>query len=457
MRFQYLALSLFGVLLILPDSEVFAQRGGRGRGGYGGGGASRGGGGYSGGGARGGFGGGGESHGGGYGGGGPRGGGYGGEPRGGGGYGGGEPRGGGGYGGEAGARPGAGNYAGAGSRPGAGNYAGAPGSYAGSRPGAGNYAGAPGSSSRAYPGTGTGQVGSNLGQAGSNLGQVGSNFGQAGSNLGQVGSNLGQAGSNLGQNLGQVGDNLGQAASNWAGRPYGSYYNGWGNLAGLAGTYAGLANYYPNYGAAWYAGYPNAWWSTGLTDGSVYTNPGYTTVAGQVGLPAQPAAYDYGSNVVVQPDGVYVNGDSAGTPQQYFNQANQIASAGRAAPPDSNTKWLPLGVFAVVEGNATNSDDVFQLAVSPEGLIRGNYNNVQTKQVDKITGSVDKTTQRAAWTIGSDKLPVYEAGIANLTKNSTPILVQLGGGQTHQVTLVRLQPPKQPAGTASGAGGTPQP
>jgi hypothetical protein len=59
---------------------------------------------------------------------------------------------------------------------------------------------------------------------------------------------------------------------------------------------------------------------------------------------------------------------------------------------------------------------------------------------------VDKSSQRAAWTIGSDKTPVYEAGIANLTKNSAPILVQLGGGQSHQMTLVRLQPPAQDSG-----------
>jgi hypothetical protein len=182
--------------------------------------------------------------------------------------------------------------------------------------------------------------------------------------------------------------------------------------------------------------------------GSVYTNPGYGATASQVGLANQPTAYDYGSNVVAQPDAVYVNGDSVGTPQQYADQASQIAASGRSAQPDPSTKWLPIGVFAVVEGNATSSDDVFQLAVSPEGVIRGNYHNVKTKQVEKISGSVDKASLRAAWTIGDDKTPVYDAGIANLTKNSTPILVQLGGGQTHQMTLVRLQAPQQQAAAA---------
>jgi hypothetical protein len=180
-----------------------------------------------------------------------------------------------------------------------------------------------------------------------------------------------------------------------------------------------------------------------MMSSSVYTNPGYGATAGQLGLAAQPTAYDYGSNVVVQPDTVYVNGDSVGTPQRYADQASQIAGNGQSAQPGQATRWLPLGVFAVVEGNATSSDDVFQLAVSPEGVIRGNFNNVKTRQVDRISGSVDRTSQRAAWTIGNDKMPVYDAGIANLTKNSTPILIHLDGGQTNQLTLVRLQPPQQ--------------
>jgi hypothetical protein len=191
--------------------------------------------------------------------------------------------------------------------------------------------------------------------------------------------------------------------------------------------------------------------------GSTYANPGYGATAGQLGLAQQPMAYDYGSNVVVQPDAVYVNGDSVGTPQQYADQASQIAGTGRSAQPDQATQWLPLGVFAVVEGNATNSDDVFQLAVSREGVIRGNYNNIKTKEVEKITGSVDKASQRAAWTIGDDKAPVYDAGIANLTKNSTPVLVHIGNGQSRQMTLVRLQPPPQQQPSAANGAGPGQP
>lgn len=203
---------------------------------------------------------------------------------------------------------------------------------------------------------------------------------------------------------------------------------------------------YPAYNTARLAAYPNAWRPAQYVGNSLYVNPGYAATARLLGLAAAPAAYDYGGNVVTQSNAVYVNGDSAGSPQDYSNQASQVASAGQAAPAD-DSQWMPLGVFAAVEGTETNSDDVFQLAVNADGVLRGNYHNLRNNEVTPITGSVDKSTQKAAWTIGSDQTPVYEVGIANLTKDQTPMLVHNGDGQIHQMSLVRLpEPPPQGAG-----------
>ena len=58
-----------------------------------------------------------------------------------------------------------------------------------------------------------------------------------------------------------------------------------------------------------------------------------------------------------------------------------------------------------------------------------------------MSGAVDKATQRTAWTIGNDQTPVYEAGLANLTKDQTPILLHTEDGQTRQVSLIRLPQP----------------
>lgn len=208
---------------------------------------------------------------------------------------------------------------------------------------------------------------------------------------------------------------------------------------------------YGAYDAARWAAYPGAWNPTRVVSNSFYTNPGYGALAAGLGMAAVAAPHDYGGNVVVQPNAVYVNGDPAGTPQEYAAQAGQIASQGQAEPP-AETQWQPIGVFAAVQGDATDSDDVFQLAVSPQGTIRGNYHNRKSDEALPMTGSVDVKTQRVAWTIGGDKFPIYEAGIANLTKDAAPMLVHLEDGTSNQMTLIRLPDPGAGAAAATGQG-----
>ena len=184
-----------------------------------------------------------------------------------------------------------------------------------------------------------------------------------------------------------------------------------------------------------------AWHPKNLTSPSIYTKPSYGQLVAGLGVPAQPLMYDYGGNVVIQKDSVYVNGVFLGTPQQYAEQAAQIAAAGVTDPP-AETKWLPLGVFAIVEGTATTSDEVFLIAIDQRGIIRGNYHNVKVNQLIAISGSIDPRSQRAAWTSGDDKLPVYEAGVGNLTKDATTMLVHLPDGTSHQMSLIRLAQPQ---------------
>lgn len=49
---------------------------------------------------------------------------------------------------------------------------------------------------------------------------------------------------------------------------------------------------------------------------------------------------------------------------------------------------------------------------------------------------MDQKTQRAAWTVGENKTPVYEAGLANLTKDETTILAHDESGNSRQLSLV---------------------
>ena len=151
--------------------------------------------------------------------------------------------------------------------------------------------------------------------------------------------------------------------------------------------------------------------------------------------------YDYGNNVTYQDNSVYVNGETVGTGEQYYDQAASLASTGAAAeaPPDGD--WLPLGVFALTKSDKTKSDVSLQLAVNKQGVIRGNSTDTVTNKNQVIQGSVDKQTQRVAFTVGDNTTNVVETGLYNLTKDEAPCLIHFGKDKTEQWLLVRMQKP----------------
>ena len=73
----------------------------------------------------------------------------------------------------------------------------------------------------------------------------------------------------------------------------------------------------------------------------------------------------------------------------------------------------------------------------------GNYYNVLTNNTLPVRGAVDKKTQRAAWTVGDRKEPIYEVGVANLTKSETTMLVHFGKDRTQQWSLIRIEQPEE--------------
>jgi len=77
--------------------------------------------------------------------------------------------------------------------------------------------------------------------------------------------------------------------------------------------------------------------------------------------------------------------------------------------------------------------------VNKQGVIRGNYTHMTTDTFEPIQGSVDKKTQRVAFTVGDNKTNVVETGIYNLTKDEAPCLIHFGKDRTEQWLLVRLK------------------
>jgi hypothetical protein len=213
------------------------------------------------------------------------------------------------------------------------------------------------------------------------------------------------------------------------------------NYLRTTGAYVrhGFPNYY--FTPTWFRAHPVAWAPSRWLVPSIWAVPAWTSLAVYCGITAPPILYDYGSSVVIDNNNVYFNGDPFGTAEQYADQAAQFADRGREAKPPPTEEWQPLGVFGLVQGDEQISQNIFQLAINKAGVIRGNYYDAVADNNLPVYGSVDPTTQRAAWSIGEKKTIVFEAGLNNLTQEQTTVLVHYGKERTQQMLLVRIPDP----------------
>jgi hypothetical protein len=201
---------------------------------------------------------------------------------------------------------------------------------------------------------------------------------------------------------------------------------------------------YNSFSPTWYRAHPAAWRVPAWPAATFWRWTPYVTVATFCGYPATPVIYDYGTTLVYEDNRVYYNAEPIATADEYADQAIQIAAVGQAAKPSDKEEWTPLGVFGMIQGDEKDANNIFQLAINKDGVIRGNYYNVLTDTTTPVYGSVDKKTQRAAWTVGERKDTVYETGLGNLSQPETQMLVHFGKERTQQWTLIRLeQPPEE--------------
>ena len=185
------------------------------------------------------------------------------------------------------------------------------------------------------------------------------------------------------------------------------------------------------------AGYAAADWAA-----AVWTTANWATVGSWLGYgSAEPYSYNYGNSIVYQDGEVYYGSQAAGTAQQYYQEAVELASSTASANAASDAQWLPLGVFGLMANGKKTPDMVFQLAVDKNGTIRGNYFDQVTQTNLPVTGAVNKQSQRVAWKVAAGQGLVVETGLDNLTQNESTALVHFGADRTEQDLLVRMQQP----------------
>ena len=160
----------------------------------------------------------------------------------------------------------------------------------------------------------------------------------------------------------------------------------------------------------------------------------------------QPAYYDFSpeGNVIVGEDFVKVNGEPIATPDEFAQNAADLATVAGPANEEAASKeeWLPLGTFAV-SGDPKDLEParIVQLAVSKNGIVAGTLFNTKTDKAQTIQGQVDKQTQRVALRLGDSDNIVFETGLYNLTQNEVPVLVHFGSDKVENYLLVRLEHP----------------
>ncbi len=251
----------------------------------------------------------------------------------------------------------------------------------------------------------------------------------------------------------------GVAARGFAAGPHG-YAAGFARVSpadryATATTVRGSFHDWNDFGLGWYTNHPGAWIAAGWAAGSCWYPCSWATLDDYVDFAnGEPIYYNYGTSVVYQDDGVYVDGQDAGTPTEYYNQAQTLASQGTQAAASSDGDWLPLGVFLLTKNGEKTSHDVFQLAINKQGILRGNFQDSADKVTEPIHGSANLQTQRVAFTVGDKTSPVIETGLYNLTKDEAPALVHLGPDRTEQWLFVGLKNPATPAAGAPPTDGS---
>ena len=230
-------------------------------------------------------------------------------------------------------------------------------------------------------------------------------------------------------NAGQIRDNIGNRYDNLFTPQW------WRDHPGMANAY------WQNFGKYQYA--RNHWWRP-----AAWAALG-SWVAGSYW--ESPAYYDYGEGIYYEDEQVYAGGKPVASAEEYYQQASDLATS---APPAqaSETEWLPLGVFAISRVQATDSNALLQLAVDKDGVIAGTYYNTSTDIGRPVRGTVDKKTQRAAWTFSDGKNTdiIMETGLFNLTQDQTEALVHFGKEKTQQWLMVRLDQPKDTESAKEG-------
>jgi len=264
-------------------------------------------------------------------------------------------------------------------------------------------------------------------------------------------------------------------------------YNNYGYHGGAYG-YHPYNGYHPYYGYGAYNPTSMMWTAAGitsLTELTTFLGMSAISSATNGSKNKQPPSY---SNITYNNGNVYVDGQATGSASDFYKQAQQLAAsayntpyaspagaltgasypglgaAGAAAPllptastgvppglatgtPDSG-QWQQLGTFSLAEPGQSQSNMMLQMQINKDGILHGTYYNQLTMETAPVYGALDKNTQRISWTLGTNPSTVFDAGLADIVKDESSVLVHYSPSNTQRMALVRMKQP--PANLSPG-------
>lgn len=192
--------------------------------------------------------------------------------------------------------------------------------------------------------------------------------------------------------------------------------------------------------AAWYADHPNAWrYSHPHADAFAVAT--WDSVYRWLGLAATPVYYTPApttATVIVegQVPQSSENEEQVTSEESVNNQpmAERLVATGQQ-PVAEDSEWLPLGVFSLRPSAMPEANQLVQLAVNREGIVRGSYVDLVTDQAFNAVGSVDRDSQRVAWTVESKKAATFETSVASLTQPQAALTLRFPDGHVQNWSM----------------------
>lgn len=185
----------------------------------------------------------------------------------------------------------------------------------------------------------------------------------------------------------------------------------------------------------WFAKHPEAWRPT-TSPSDWWNSADAAAITSWLGQPINAAG------TAADPVGGVATAGAADVGDDGLRSVLVLPAGHQNGANATDADWLPLGVFAVVPAGTQDSGQAHnfqQLAVDRKGTIKGNFYDTLSGTIQPITGTVDRTTLVASWTVGANGSR-FTAPMRSFTGQPRTASVSTGG-QTRDLQLMPVQRP----------------